>query len=452
MMRSTLLAASLGLCAASVGFGGQQFAFDPPIVTILPEGHGPTTARLADLDGDGVLDAVVPGRNYTGDPKSPGTVAVLKGLGDGTFAAWPEIVTGETQSEDVAIADYDADGKLDLAITLSARLGRVMVVHGNGDGTFGRAIEVLLERQPRGLAAADLDGDGDADLAAVNYLSGSVTVLANDAGVFTPEATRRLHPYIGGIPYPVQVQAPDATGDGRPDLITTAIGGGRVGVLAAGEGVVPARTVDWRPAPIGGETPAVIGASIADFDGDGAPDIALPVLLVTQSQKVVLLRNDGSARFGERSVFDSASFFLAWCSAPIDVDGDGRIDLAIGTALSGSVVFMRNATPAPGADPVLVAEPFLVPYGIFVRDLVAADIDNDGDQDLVGVEIAGSTLFVLRNRTGEGGVAAASEAPKSGDRPKGATADRNDDGSIDARDLAIELEAFRPRPAKEATR
>lgn len=450
MMRSCPLVVALGLCAAVAESG--QFAFDPPIVTTLPEGHGPTTVRLADLDGDGLLDAVVPGRNYTGDPKVPGRVAVLKGLGDGTFAAWPEIVIGETQSEDVAIADFDGDGKLDLAITLSTRLGRVLLLHGNGDGTFGRAVEVLLERQPRGLVAADLDGDGDIDLAAVNYLSGSVTVLANEGGTFAPAATRRLHAYIGGIPYPVQIQAPDATGDGRPDLITTAIGGGRVGVLAAGEGVVPARTVDWRPLPIGGESPAVIGASIADFDGDGAPDIALPVLLVTQSQKVVLLRNDGSAGFAERSVFDSASFFLAWCSAPIDIDGDGRIDLAIGTALSGSVVFMRNTTPSPGAAPILVAEPLFVPYGIFVRDLVAADIDNDGDQDVVGVEIAGSTLFVLRNRTGEGGVAAATEKPKQSDRPHRAAADRNDDGAIDGLDLAIELEAFRPRLSKEATR
>lgn len=445
-----VVAASIASVAPSASVASGQVAFDFPIITQLPAGFGPTAVRLADLDGDGVLDAVVTGRNYIADPEVLGRIAVLKGLGNGSFQPWPDVIVSKAQGEDLVLADFDGDGQVDLAATLSARRGRVYVAFGQGDGTFGPGAEVDLERQPRGVAAADLDGDGDIDLAAVNYGSASLMVLENRQGQFSLAATRRLHPYVGAIPFPSPVRAADLTGDGRIELVTAATGAGRMAVAAGSsdpgsDSIEPGRLVDWRPEPPGGESPGVIGVSIADFDGDGSPDVAMPVLLTSQTQKVVLFRNDGSAGFTQQSVVDTGSLQLTWSSTPIDFDGDGKPDLAVGTALSGSIIFLRNTTAGPGGPITFAIEPIFMPYGIFVRDLVAGDVDGDGDQDLVGVEIAGSTLFVLKNRTGEGGVAAMPRGRRD-ELPvpeRSVTADRNGDEVLDAADLAIELEAFR---------
>lgn len=445
------------VCTTSVH--AADFSFASPVVTTLTEGHTPTAVRLADLDGDGVVDAIVTGRNWDGREGSAGRIAVLRGAGNGSFTPWPDIPVAEGSSEDAVLVDLDGDKALDCAFTVSSARGRLGTAKGNGDGTFGAPVYIDLERQPRGLAALDADGDGDLDLAAINYSSASLMIARNDGGVFSVATTRRMHSYSGGLPYPLQVQARDINNDGITDLLTTATGAGRLGAARGSGSIDLPNTVDWKPAPLGSESPAVIGSSIADFDGDGDPDAALPVLVITQSQKLILLRNDGSGGFVEQSVFDSASFFYAWSSAAIDVDGDGRRDVAIGTALAGSVVFLRNATAGPAAPFSFVLQPFLVPYGVFVRDLAVADVDGDGDEDLVGAEIAGSTLFTLLNTTPQGvagGPAAMEQETKAPERPgthrrpgsdtrpppRPDLVDRNGDGVLDGRDEAIRLEAW----------
>ena len=450
-MPTRLRALLVFLAAASASTAlAADFSFTPPVVTALPEAFTPTSIRLADLDGDGKLDAVVTGRNWDGEPDTFGHVAILKGAADGSFALFSQVAVPQGSSEDAAIADLDGDGKKDLVFTVSSARGRLAKAKGKGDGTFEAPVFIDLERQPRGLTLVDLDGDSDLDVAAVNYYSGSVMVARNDGGTLTLAGTRRVNVYTGAIPYPTQVTGVEVSGDGKADLIVTALGAGRVSVSKGNATTAPPPTVDWKPAPINEETPAVVGGSVADFNNDGRPDVALPVLLVTQSQKVVTLQNDGSGGYANQAVFDSAWFNLAWCSTPIDIDHDGRLDLAIGTAISGSVIFMRNETTGPGQAIKLTQVPVFVLYGYFVRDLTAADVDGDGDQDLVGVEIAGSTIFTLLNTTTAGAPDAPAGQPAKRKpvppRPTKQTfslpSDRNQDGRRDAIDLAHWLEAW----------
>ncbi|MDZ4754881.1 MAG: VCBS repeat-containing protein [Phycisphaerae bacterium] len=430
--------------ASATPAGAADFAFAPPIVSALPKDHTPIVVRLGDLDGNGILDAVATGRNWDGEPNTNGRVAVMRGIGDGTFELWSLLLIPQGHSEDAAIADLNGDGFLDVAVSVSGPRGRIAAFLGNGNGGFAAPTFTDIERGPRGMTLADLDGDGDLDAAAVNYSSGSVSIARNDSGVFTTIGVTRLMPYLGGLPFPQQAVAVDIEGDGDADVLTTTIGGGRVSVLRGRNDGTLASGVDWKPALINKEAPAVIGTNIADFDGDGDFDLALPVLLVTQSQKLVVLRGDGTGAFPEQSVFDADIFSYAWCSVPIDVDSDGRIDLAIGTALSGFVSFVRNETESPAGPLAFVAQPLVIPYGLFVRDLVSADIDGDGDADLVGIEIAGSTLFTLLNATAPDNHGGAATAQRSADPPKAPMTpplkvperDITGDGRFDAADVA----------------
>ncbi len=453
------------LSAAPVG--AADFVFAPLVASPLPTGQTPIAVRLADLDGDGNLDAVVTGRNWDGDPDTGGRIAIMRGAADGTFTSMGELTIPQGNSEDAAIADLDGDGVLDLVVSVSGRQGRLASFRGHGNGTFDPPSFITLERSPRGLGVADLDGDGDVDVAIVNYNSGSVSIARNDRGTFTPVALQRLMPYLGGIPFPQQVAMADFDGDGDADALVTTIGGGRATLLRGRNDGGLASGIDWRPQPVGTETPAVIGSSLADFDGDGDIDVALPVLLITQSQKVIALGNDGHGGFGAQTVSDAFIFAFAWCSTPIDVDNDGRVDLAVGTAIGGSVSFVRNETTGPGGPITFTPVPIFIEYGFFVRELVTADINHDGRQDVVGIEIAGSTLFTLMNQTQQGGVADAPQKKQSSKpSPKKDTAgglrkqapattwnplvpqkDMNGDGRVDALDIARWLSDWVPSRA-----
>jgi hypothetical protein len=266
--------------------------------------------------------------------------------------------------------------------------------------------------------------------------------------------------YLGGIPFPQQVSDVDLDGDGLKDLLTTTIGGGRLTVMKRLAGGGFGAPVDWKPAPVNGEQPAVIGSSFGDFDADGDVDIALPVLLLTQFSHLVVMLNDGHGGFPTQAVFPAPSGGFLWCSTALDADGDGRMDLALGTAITGSVVLVQNVTPTPGG-PMAFAPVFpFIEYGFFVRELTRGDVDGDGDLDIVGIEIAGSTLFTLLNNHSQGGSGGVAGLPppagrdpgtntaqtsgqtKKRDRAKRETpilVDMTGDGVVDATDVAVWL-------------
>ena len=122
-----------------------------------------------DLDGDGKLDLIAVNQGAT-TGQSTGTLGVLLGNGDGTFRT--AIVTSTTRLSidyfaQVAIADFNGDGKLDIACGASDFL-----LLGNGDGTFQPVLPLGFEGT--GIAAGDFNGDGRPDLAV-----GGVAVLLN---------------------------------------------------------------------------------------------------------------------------------------------------------------------------------------------------------------------------------------------------------------------------------
>jgi hypothetical protein len=181
---------------------------------------------VGDFNADGRLDAVVAGGGTTTYPDSG--LAVSLGNGDGTFtqASGSPISLGKNLTA-IVTADFNGDGKLDLAVTDSGG-NAVMILLGNGDGTFAVVTTILVGNQPDAIVAADFDNDGKLDLAVANYADGTITLLlGNGDGTFTEAAGS---PYAVGYG-PYQIAAADFNGDGKLDLAVANLGDDSVSIL-----------------------------------------------------------------------------------------------------------------------------------------------------------------------------------------------------------------------------
>ena len=149
-----------------VYLGNGDGTFRAPVTYFLP--YGGFSAVAADINGDGILDIVTNG------------VSVLLGNGDGTFTPFGGVNLGGNKSaSSVNIADFNGDGKLDLAVYSSVN-NSIEILLGNGDGTFQNPIQVAAEPNLASLVMGDFNGDGKLDLVGHSlYLQIPINVFPN---------------------------------------------------------------------------------------------------------------------------------------------------------------------------------------------------------------------------------------------------------------------------------
>ncbi len=187
------------------------------LVPITLTGPFPYSVAVGDFNGDGIPDLAV--ANDT-SPGIPGSVTILLGNGDGTFTLQAESpVTGDSPVFIVA-GDFNGDGILDLAVANSYtdiadnEPGTVTVLLGNGDGTFApTAVSPVTGSLPYSLAVGDFNGDGIADLVTADSASNTATVLlGNGDGTFAAPLT------LAVATNPLSVAVGDFNDDGLMDL------------------------------------------------------------------------------------------------------------------------------------------------------------------------------------------------------------------------------------------
>ena len=169
-------------------------------VSYAAGGWSPVSIAVGDVNGDGYPDVAVASMCFYDDcsPVKIGAVSVLLGNGDGGFQPGVLSKSGATYASWVAIADLNGDGQPDLVVTNMCQsadnfgdcypAGKVSVLSGNGDGTFGRPRNLsTVGTQTASVVIADVNGDGRPDLVAADECDlsqfcteGGVAVLLND--------------------------------------------------------------------------------------------------------------------------------------------------------------------------------------------------------------------------------------------------------------------------------
>jgi len=241
--------------SVSVLLGNGTGALQPAVE--YPVGVLPQSAAIADLNGDGRQDLVVAVYG-TGDE---GSIAVLRGNGDGTFQPAVHHPSGAGVWR-VAVADLNSDGRPDLAVTVTTGIAVLLAARGSFVPPVVQAGENsnLVE-------IGDLNGDRQLDLVSVDGQDGIWIRLGRGDGTFQP----RTHFSTGNGSQPASLSIGDLNGDGIPDLVVAILVGGSVSVLhGQGNGAFSPAVV--RQIGPGGY---VFGAAIGDLNGDGKPDLAV---------------------------------------------------------------------------------------------------------------------------------------------------------------------------------
>ena len=384
-------------------------------VIVNTGGGVPVSEVAADFNGDGKQDLAVTntGCNTCG-------LTILRGNGDGTFQA-PLFTANLGGPYYVAAGDFNGDGKQDLAVIgfvpTNLNAAAVFILLGNGDGTFTLKTTLTGISNPQSLTLGDFNGDGKLDMAVVDRTTNSVSVfLGNGDGTMqAPINTAGLG--IGAATY---MAAADFNKDNKLDLVLADQNSSQVVVLLGnGDGhFQAARSI---PLNSGGGFDVAVG----DFNGDGIPDIVASSPI---AQAVIILLGKGDGSFQPAVSYSAGQLGGGATNLAVgDFNKDGRLDIL--TSINGSLGLGSSVSLLLGKGDGTFLPASLVTVDQLSGQLAVADFNGDGNPDWV----AGNTQgHVLTMALGNGnGTFRAGVNYALGNGPFVALADFNKDGKLD---------------------
>jgi hypothetical protein len=351
------------------------------IRTDYPSGNAyPNVVTVADFNGDGKPDLAV-SHKY-------GSIGVSLNHGDGTFATAVHYSVGADLNS-VTAADFNGDGKIDLATSFPLNPsdggpGGFAVLMGNGDGTFQSAVNYPGLGSTTSIASADFSGDGKPDVAvgttAVFGPGGVSMMLNNGNGTFTAGGG-----YSAGAS-PSFLHQADVNADSKPDLVVANAGASFLG-LGGSVSILLNNGNGTFPAPINyASSDSSNGITTGDFNHDSNLDIAVSQY---EAGSLLLFTGNGDGTFSPGGEVSTSGSPYAVCSA--DFDGDGNVDLAASTTEAVVSVLHGNGDGTFGS--ALDFETDLEPNGI-----TTSDLNLDSKADLVTTNANQAfTLSILLN-------------------------------------------------------
>lgn len=352
---------------------------------------------FADLDGDGRNDMLVTGGNNN-------RFSYHRNTGTGTnfnFFANRQLI-GVSFPYKLCVADFDADGRLDVAIS-SHNTNFIEVfknISSPGAIAFAPSVQFATGTNPAGIEAADIDRDGAMDIIVSNYGTNSISVFRNSQIVNTITSSS----FNSKLDFTTQlsnynISVGDIDGDGWEDVVAATLNTNQISVLrniSSIGNVQFATKVDVTTQ----NTPYDI--KLYDIDNDGKLDI---ISSHSGDQLISVLRNISvtntitAASFAPRVNYSTGS--SAFGLALTDIDGDGRTDVAVSNQNSPyNLSFFKNNTTGAGINAATFAPRLDIPLtnnrGYY---LGFGDIDGDGKDDLGTNILNNAQVGLFRNQS-----------------------------------------------------
>lgn len=385
-------------------------------------GQAPYDLAVADLNGDGNLDLVT----GSGMPTATAQLSVLIGNGDGSFQTQLDYqVDGSSsfRTGSIAVGDVTGDDVLDVVAVMDN--GNVYVVPVNTDGSLDTdSLQTLSAgANLNGLALADVNSDGTLDI-----------VIDDDTNlhVFYGRTTLATTPDQQVLTPGSYIAAGDFNEDSRADIAVTYITDAKLRVLLNQSGKLlgpdPESTYEFPVHVAPGGT-----ISVADIDGDGHLDLFVDDHYCVADSSYILYGN-GDGTFTDPAPVPAGACGYATATVPA---GNGLRNPLTGSWWWDAVVTeARNLGDRKfytyASYPYATADADGTVHGFMGRDMAIADFDANGHLDVVTAN-AGDQSFSLLLNSGEGGFEAPLVNPLSS--PEGiasiVAADVNGDGNAD---------------------
>ncbi|MFZ4575307.1 MAG: FG-GAP repeat domain-containing protein, partial [Phycisphaerales bacterium] len=356
-----------------------------------------TMMRAGELTGDGLQDLVVIGHDQ-------GKVSRLTNTGAGLSAA-QVFNAGTTWGTDLAIGNFNGAGLNDILVLDGDRDNRrLMLLAANAQGGYSAPVRVWVE--PSGapfsftaMATGDVDRDGDLDAVLIQWDTGRFVVVRNNGA-----SAWDTYSDVQTVPNPTAIVLADLDGDG--DLDAAISGGGGQGGVAfhynAPPGLPPGRFSPFDPqAAIGGmNTPQTL--AVGDLDGDQRLDLAVGLGGPGAFAEVQLLKNTSASGVIAFTRTNTQRLSTQNNEIPtlqvVDVDGDGRRDVVAGQ--QATVTVFRNV--ASGSSYTIGGSQTIAARGWWVAPL---NVNGDGISDFVGMAGDGTVSTVVSLKRTEMSVA-----------------------------------------------
>lgn len=275
-----------------------------------------------------------------------------------------------------ATGDFDGDGHVDI-VTANGTPGShgVSILLTNSDGSLQAARNFVTGSDPTAVVVGDFNGDGHLDVAAADKVSNSISVLLGNGDGTLQAATTIV---VTGSP--ISIFASDLNVDGKSDLVLvqqTGLTFLDVILLSNGDGTF-SQSIFAGP----------FGVVVADFNGDGKPDLCVYGLGVGPDAAIKFGNGDGTFTAAP-APFTLGVPFEANLAVAGDFNGDGKMDLygefVSGAATRAGFVFSTYTALGNGDGTFNVISTGVTSSGVGGENLLVGDFNRDGKLDVAGV-------------------------------------------------------------------